>query len=52
MAKRKKGSVHTARSVLVIHLLTKEKWELRRVEVVWVVEVVTEVRGSTGFINC
>jgi hypothetical protein len=49
MVKKKKRSVHTTRSALVIHLLTKEKWELGIVEVVG---VVTEMRGPTGFINC
>jgi hypothetical protein len=50
MVKKKKRSVHTTRSALVIHLLTKEeKWELGIVEVVG---VLTEMRGPTGFINC
>jgi hypothetical protein len=50
MVKKKKRSVHTAHSALVIHLLKKEeKWELGIVEVVG---VVTEVRGPMGYINC
>jgi hypothetical protein len=49
MVKKKKRSVHTAHSALVIHLLKEEKWELGIVEVVG---VVTEVRGPMGYINC
>jgi len=43
-------SVHTARSVLVIHLLTKE--EKRKLGIAEVVGVVTKVHGLMGFIKC